>query len=76
MYIECGVFLDSTIQDFLEFSVYIGFKYLSAVLGAPDNMVLVLIGGVVKFTYPHVDKDSTFRNRVLQSKSPPSQGGL
>ena len=47
------IFLHRGVEDFFEFGEHIGLEEFSSVLGAPDDMVLVLIGAVVKLTGSH-----------------------
>ena len=47
------IFLHRGIEDLLEFVEYIGLEIFSSVLGAPDDVVLVLIRTVVEVLNPH-----------------------
>jgi len=44
---ECGIFLDGLVEAGYQFGLNVIFKPLSAVLGAPDNVVLVFVGAMV-----------------------------
>ena len=73
---ERRVFLCGTVQDFLEFDEYIGLQYLPAVLCAPDDMVLVLVGGVVQGTNPHGTQRTTAVNIAAKTgPRPPKEEG-
>ena len=50
---ERRVFLHRAVEAFPEFDEYIRLEEFPAVLGAPYDMVLVLIRGVVQMTSPH-----------------------
>lgn len=41
---ECRILPHSGIEDFSEFKEYVGLQYLPAVFGAPDYVVLMLVG--------------------------------
>lgn len=47
VYVKCGVFLDGGIETLDEFLFGVLFEILSAILGAPDYLILMLIDAVV-----------------------------
>ena len=51
---ERRVFLHCCVEGFLEFREHIGFEYLPTIFRAPNNVKLMLVGGVADVTNPHV----------------------
>ena len=50
---ERRILLDRGVEAFLEFFQDVGFEKLSSGLGAPDDVVLVLVGGMIEMLNPH-----------------------
>ena len=73
---ERRVALAGFIEATLEFSEHIRFEYFSSTFRTPDDMVLVLVGRVIKVLNPHVT--SVSRSTAIRSahSTPYSRGQL
>ena len=69
------VFLHRGVEDFLEFAQDVGFQELSSVLGAPDDVVLVLVRAVAEVLNPHETSVARRTCDVYGSIPPRPQGG-
>ncbi len=62
---ECRVFLYCGVEYFFEFSEDIWFQYLSPILSAPYDVILMLICRVIEVANSHGIRVSHFENTVV-----------
>ena len=73
LYPECRILLHCRVDDLFEFNEYIWFEYLPSVLCTPDDMILMLICGVIETANPHGISLTCFEAQVMSSNPPPSK---
>ena len=72
---ECGIFLDGFMEAREQFGPNIILEELSAILGSPDDMVFMLVGGMIEVLDSHsVSIPSSYLSMAVVT--PPPSGGL